>query len=181
MSDKTKPALTELLDLLNKPALVRWANKLGLEGTSLDSYRNRVRNAGANWHKQVEMCLKHGICIEDSKVQAKFEQFMIGKQVVAVEESFEHELFVGRCDVRFKIGGHSYVCDFKPKVDVYLETVLQLTGYRMATGDDRVAVISLPNFTFKPLAVSNFDPYENILKALVSIWHAKVEIGGLNL
>lgn len=173
-----KPSVTQLLDLLNKPALLKWANKIGLQGIAIDDYRKKAKNTGIDYHKQTENCLKHGEVFEDPLIQYHFEEFMRDKECLACEQSIEHELFKGRLDVRFLVKGVKFTCDFKPKTDIYLETILQLTAYRMVTGDDNIAVISLPDFTFRPIPVKNFVPYEEIIKALAVIWQAKQFIDG---
>lgn len=173
-----KPSVTQLLDLLNKPALLKWANKIGLQGIAIDDYRKKAKSTGIDYHKQTENCLKHGEVFEDPLIQYHFEEFMRDKECLACEQSIEHELFKGRLDVRFLVKGTRFTCDFKPKTDVYLETILQLTAYRMVTGDDNIAVISLPDFTFRPIPVKSFVPYEEIIKALAVIWQAKQFIDG---
>ena len=52
-------AITKLIDLLDKPALVGWANKLGLKGLSLNEYSCRVKSEGTNKHNDIELYLKN--------------------------------------------------------------------------------------------------------------------------
>jgi hypothetical protein len=49
-----KPTVSQLLQLLDKPALLGWANKIGLEGISLDEYRKKSTKGGTDLHKEIE-------------------------------------------------------------------------------------------------------------------------------
>lgn len=168
-----KPTVTELLDILNKPALMKWANKIGLQGVSLDEHRKQSRLRGTGYHKQVELCLKEGICFEEPHVQQAFDRFIIDKHVLDIEKTIEHEYFCGRCDIRLNVGGIEYLADFKSSANVYLETKLQLIAYGMVTRDDHFAIIHLPTFEFIPIKIPDTFPYEQIIKALVTIHQAK--------
>lgn len=171
MSDK--PSVTDLLDLLNKPALMKWANKIGLQGISLDAHRRKSKAEGTSLHRQIESFLKHGIPLEDPVANADLNDFMAGKEVIGLEGRFEHEHFIGRYDVKLKIDGKVWLCDFKSSSSVYLENVLQLTAYRMAEECDGIAVIEIPSFKFKPITVQNPKVAEGIVRALAYLFQAK--------
>ena len=59
-------SVTKLIDLLNKPFLLKWANGLGLKGLSLDSYMKDKSSSGNNKHKQIEQYFINGIDFDDS-------------------------------------------------------------------------------------------------------------------
>jgi ATP-dependent exoDNAse (exonuclease V) beta subunit len=169
-----KPTVSELLDLLNKPALMTWANKIGLQGIELKNYRKSSTKNGISLHKQVEMFVKDGVVIEDVEMQQKCELFFSDKKVLFSEESFETEYFKGRLDIMLDWSGTSYICDFKSKHRrLYLENKLQLTAYRMAFKCDRVAIITLPDFNVYDSYIDDFEPYEQILISLSKIYSLK--------
>ena len=176
-----KPSVTELLDLLNKPALLKWANKIGLEGVRLEEYRSKSTAKGDSLHRQIKDYVQTGKPFEDSSVGVAFDIFAAEKKIIEVEKSIETEWFVGRYDAEILWSGETYLCDFKSSSWVYLENVLQLTAYRMAFGNCKVAIVELPSFVFKPLAIQDFSEYENILKSLASIYFSKRKLNSLGM
>jgi hypothetical protein len=48
-----KPSVTDICKILDKPALLKWSNKLGLEGIDLNYYQNSVLNRGIKKHKEI--------------------------------------------------------------------------------------------------------------------------------
>ncbi len=75
--------------------------------------------------------------------------------------------------------GYTYICDFKSQSAVYLETILQLTAYRLAGNHSeftKIAVIEIPSFRLIPIEIHNFEPYEEILRSLYSIYKCKQQI-----
>ena len=49
-----KPSVTELIGMLDKPGLLNWANKIGLDGIKLEDYRKKSMINGTSLHKQIE-------------------------------------------------------------------------------------------------------------------------------
>ena len=161
-----KPSVSELLDLLNKPALLYWANKLGLEGVPLQEFYKKSKKSGISIHSQIRCFCEQNVPFEDPEHQAKFLSFIKDKQIVDFEKPIETDHFVGRYDVRILIENQPYICDFKSNSKVYFENLLQLTAYRMAYPECKLAVIEVPSFTFKPIEIEDFKILENILKCL---------------
>lgn len=180
--DTRKPTVTELLDLLNKPALLKWANKIGLEGQTLQEAREKSFLLGNNYHGQIENYLKHGKKFEDNDFFRKFEEFIAGKTVVASEQSVEHKDFIGKFDVKLRIGSHEYLCDFKTSRGVWFETILQLVAYNMVEKADYMAVINVPTFKMRTLYISELqiEYYESIISHLASIYKLKSKILSIN-
>lgn len=172
-----KPSVTALLDLLNKPALLKWANNIGLQGISLEASRAKSKAQGFSLHKQIELFFKEGELLQDDGDQNALDKFLRGKKVISYENSIETDWFVGRYDLELQSKDETYLCDFKSSTGVYLETILQLTAYRMARKVDKIAVISIPDFYFKPVEIKDFTPYEEILKSLSNIYRLKGETG----
>jgi hypothetical protein len=168
-----KPSLTELLDLLNKPALIRWANGLGKKGIDVEEYRNEQKSQGRELHNQIHEFHKYGIPLIDLELNANYAKFISDKEVIDSEIFVEHELFVCRYDIKLKVAGDIVIGDFKSSDRIYLENILQLTGERMAVVGCKLAIIEIPSFRYKPLNIRDYTPYEEILKALVTIYHNK--------
>lgn len=169
-----KPSVSELLDLLNKPALLNWANRIGLEGLTLDHYRKAKMMQGTSIHKEIENCFKNGEPFSNIEWQNNFNTLFENIEILSIEEKIETEWFQGRLDVRFRKDNFIYLADFKSNHKKhYLENILQLTAYKMATNNDKVAIISVPDFKLMPLKIKDFTPYEIILKSLSTIYTQK--------
>lgn len=171
MNNLTKPTVSELLDILNKPALLKWANKIGLQGVSLDDYRAKSKKSGISLHKQIENYIINGIPFEDKEAFANFEKFQADKVFKEIEAVIETEFFSGRLDAKIIYKGNLYLCDFKSNDGIYLEQKLQLVAYRMADKNCKLAIIKIPEFTFKEVIIDDFRPYEDLIFNLTQIYH----------
>lgn len=172
-----KPTVSQLLDLLNKPALLKWANKIGLEGTSLDAYRSKSMAAGSSLHEQIKNQVLYKIPFDAIETQTNFDSFLRDKRIISVEQDIETEWFIGRYDVEVSFNDTFFLCDWKSSDAIYFENILQLVAYRMAKPDHKVAIVQIPSFKFKPLGISDFSAYEDILKSLHTIFVNKKRIG----
>lgn len=171
-----KPSVSNLLDLLNKPALMYWANNLGLEGMSLKKYRKRRLSYGISLHKQVEYFLVDGLVPDNELLKNNFISFFSDIEVLGVEQKVENKFFQGRYDVKLIKDGKTYICDFKSNFKkTYLQQYLQLTAYRMIENVDNIAIISLPDFRFVDISLSDYSIHENILINLSNIYKLKKE------
>jgi len=169
-----KPSVTKLIDMLDKPALLKWANKIGLEGIKLDDYRSKSKESGSNIHEYIESYLKFGILGDDENLNERITKFFSDKKVISVEESIETEYFVGRFDVKLEWKGFTFICDFKSNSKVYFETKLQLAAYKMASECDHVAVIHLPDLLIQPVDL-RYDHYE-FVKTLSKLFELKYKL-----
>jgi hypothetical protein len=169
-----KPHVTELLELLNKPALMNWSNKIGLQGITLADFRKEALRKGSSIHRQIECYVLDKIPFEKEENQLRFIEFMQDKKILEIEKVIETEWFTGRCDCIIEFNGKTYLCDFKSQDGVYFENILQLVAYRMAIKTDHIAVIGVPKFKFRPIySIQDYTPYEEILKALSHIYNLK--------
>lgn len=173
----SKPSVTELIAMLDKPALMKWANKIGLEGIKLDDYRKKVMNKGTSLHKQIENYFLHKTPFLDADFFSKFEWFMKDKEIISVETKIENDYFKGRYDIKLKFNDLIYICDFKTNCKgVYFENKLQLASYRMAAGCDKIAIISIPLFLFMEINIEDYKPYEQIMINLSNIHNLKTQL-----
>jgi len=172
MKTYKKPSVTELVGQLDKPALLGWANRIGLEGKSLLDARRQNMTQGASLHRQLERWLLNGTPIEDEDFQSKAKEFFADKNLVACEKAIDHEKFTGRLDVKYETeDGTVWICDFKTNQSrLYRENKLQLAAYRMVEGCDRVAVISIPDMKLIKAEIPDFSPYEEMILHLAEIF-----------
>jgi hypothetical protein len=170
-----KPTVSNLIDLLDKPALVKWANKIGLEGTRLDDYKSKAKENGTDYHLRVENFLKFGMLSDDQLFDEAMVRFFKDKVIISVEQKVETDYFVGRYDVKLMWKDFTFVCDMKSnQKGIYFENKVQLAAYAMVE-KCHVAVIKLPEFIFHPITYE-VDLYEQFIIALSNVWQIKQKI-----
>lgn len=167
-----KPSVTELISLLDKPGLMKWANKIGLEGTKLSSYRTSVQNHGTSKHAVIENFTSNGELSGDEVIDSLMVKFFSDKEIIDTEKSIETEYFTGRYDVKLKWNGYVFICDYKRSPRVYLENKLQLAAYKMAEPCDQLAVIHTKEFTIEPITI-DMDLYSEFIITLSKLYELK--------
>ena len=170
-----KPTVSQLIDLLNNPALLKWANKIGLEGVSLDEHRKKSSAAGSDIHKKIENDFKHGMHFDNKAFQSFREKY----ELIEAEPLIECPFYKGRADVILKRHGLTWLFDFKASNDIYFEQRLQLIAYKRVLGVDKIGIVNTNFFTENIVDVSpeHEQAYVKILSSLVNIWNAKQIIG----
>lgn len=172
-----KPSVTQLLDLLAKPALISWANRQGLLGIDIEEQRKKAKLDGTSLHSQIENVCKGTGDFEREIDRDSFDRFMLDKEVISIEQKIETEWFVGRYDAKIKVGSSEYIIDYKSgfKGQIYLEHKLQLVAYAMAE-NAQIAIVPIPQFHLIPINLKDAKPYEDMLINLSKIWQLKKEI-----
>ena len=172
-----KPSVTQLLDLLAKPALIGWANKQGLAGIDIEVTRKKALYEGSSIHSQIESYCKGEGDFIDENDRIKFCRFIQDKKIISIEKEIETEWFIGRYDAMIEKDGKPFIIDYKSGFSgkIYLENKLQLIAYTMAEPAD-MAIIGLPQYYFSQVIINDRTPYENLLKSLSNIYYAKKEI-----
>lgn len=145
LSDGTAvPGVTTVLGVLNKPALVRWANNLGLQGIDSTKYVDEKAAIGTLAHQMIASYLRgeETDTSEYSKVQidqaenAVLSFFEWEKthhiEPVLVEEPMISEVFRfgGTIDCLGHINGELCLIDFKTSRGIFPEMMIQLAAYR---------------------------------------------------
>ena len=172
-----KPSISQLLALLDKPALLNWANKQGLQGIDISKERSKWLNAGTSIHNQVEKFVNNGTPFLNKVDQDNFSRFISDKEIIDLEKNIETEWFIGRYDFKVEFNGKILLIDFKNNAkNVYLENKLQLVAYSMAEKCDLLAIVSVPAFTQFDVIIEDRKPYEDILKSLSNIYYCKKQI-----
>lgn len=175
-----KTSISELLNLLNKPALIGWANRMGLSGIDINLSNRKSMNEGTNYHNQIQAYIQNKIEFKDPVLGKNFIEFVSDKEILSCEVNVETDYFVGRYDFKFKFkeSGKVIIVDFKTSDEgvnkkLYLENKLQLVAYGMAENCDGFAVVTLPDFSYIPLSITDRTPYEGIIKSLSNIYSLK--------
>lgn len=172
-----KPSVSQLLSLLDKPALLYWANKQGLQGIDITKERKNWLRAGTSIHSQIEKFIKDKIPFLNELDQESFLKFIEDKEIIDFEKNIETEWFQGRYDLKVKWNDKIYLMDFKNNAkDVYFENKLQLIAYSMAEECDCFAIVNVPSFEIMEVNINDRTPYFEILKSLSNIYNCKKQI-----
>ena len=137
------PGVTTVLGILNKPALVKWANNLGLQGIDSSKYRDEMADIGTLAHQMIvdyfnkvktdtseysksqidlaENCL---LSFWEWERQHKIE--VIKAEVPLVSEIY---MFGGAIDCYCILDGQPTLLDFKTGKAIYPEFFYQLAAY----------------------------------------------------
>lgn len=151
LDDGTKvPGVTTVIGILNKPALVIWANRLGLQGIDSSKYRDEMAGIGTLAHQMIvdyfnkvetdtgdyssnqiklaENCL---LSFWEWERGHKIEVIMAEKQLVSAEFGFG-----GTIDCFCKLDGQPTLLDFKTGKAIYPEMMYQLAAYEQLLAED---------------------------------------------
>jgi hypothetical protein len=140
---KRVPGVTTILGVLNKPALVGWANRLGLDGVDVNKYRDEAAAIGSLAHylieselkgeepdladytpAQVERASESLASFHAWREQHELDAIFVEKQLVSDDPRYGGTLdFYGRCDGRLAL------LDFKTSGAIYPEHKIQVAAY----------------------------------------------------
>ncbi len=144
------PGTTTILGILNKPALVKWANNLGLQGIDSSKYRDEMADIGTLAHYMILSYYK-GTKPDTSEYSAKqieladncllsFYEWEKGHAIIPilVEEPLVSEVwkYGGQIDLYCKLDGVLTLVDFKTGKAIYPEMMYQLAAYRQLLIDN---------------------------------------------
>lgn len=158
-------AVTTLINILDKPALVKWANKIGLEGVNLKDYRKKSTSKGTIKHSDIENYLLNGVKFKGyERLKKTLEPF----EIVGCEVEVKTKELVGRIDLILRRDNITYIVDFKTSKYVYLSTKLQLSSYKHMYNADKIGIISFDHMKLNILNI-NTQKYYTIVKRLYQI------------
>lgn len=158
-------SVTTLIDTLDKPGLLYWANKIGLEGINLRDYYKKTSSEGSKSHNKVELFLTEGIEFEGCE---KLDNSLKGFEVLHVEKEINNGFIIGRIDLVLKKDDIIYVVDFKRNKRIYLKTKLQLSCYKHMFKADKIAFINSDKLELEIVDIDT-KPYWTICKHLYKI------------
>jgi len=145
---KRVPSVTTITGILNKPALVNWANKLGLEGIEVGSYVDDLARIGTLAHYMIECHINSAIKNEKIKPELddysknqidsaviSFDKFLRWEDEQEIEYlhselwlvSEKHQ-FGGCLDCLAVVNGKTTLIDIKTCKAVYKDHFLQTSG-----------------------------------------------------
>jgi hypothetical protein len=138
------PGVTTVTGLLNKPQLIVWANRLGLQGIDSTKYRDKAADIGTCAHLMVQCYIAN-----ENPDLSQFSQDTIDQAENALLSFFEWEKshiikpvllekamvsdahrFGGTVDCVAYLDGKLWLIDFKTGSGIYDEMGMQLAAYR---------------------------------------------------
>jgi hypothetical protein len=200
LADGTRlPGVTTVLGVLNKPALVPWANKLGLEGIDSSRYVDESAKIGTLAHylvqrhltKQAPDLSQYGTFEVDKAENALISYFeweksreieTIENEMPLVSESYR---FGGTIDCYCKIDGEIWLLDFKTGKAIYPEMLIQLAAYRQLLNEngypvDKAKILRIGRDEtegFEERTITNFDLQWELFKHCLEIYRLQKQIG----
>ena len=137
------PGVTTVLGVLNKPALVPWSNKLGLQGIEVGKYVDALAQVGTVAHELV-LCHHKGVKFDASPYAPDIVDKAENCLLSYLEWERGHEVEPVHCEVGFtsptrhyggtvdlvaKIDGVLTLADYKSSKALYDEHIYQTAAY----------------------------------------------------
>lgn len=203
LADKTiVPGVTTVLGLLNKPALVPWANKMGLQGIDVSKFVDDKADIGTLGHAMVtdKLIGKETDTSDYSQNQIdaaencalsfwEWEKKNRIEKVIFVEKPLVSEVygFGGTEDIFCVIAGNNTLIDLKTGKGIYDEHIYQVAALqRLLVHNDynvhEVRVLNIPRtddeaFLEKICNERELDCGWRIFQYCLSIYNTKKEMG----
>jgi len=151
---KRVPGVTTILKILNKPALVKWANNLGLQGIDSNKYRDKMASIGTLTHLMLMEYLsgekqdyseysKADIDKAENCLISFFEWEKVNKiEPILIEEKLVSEIYGygGTIDCYCKLNGEYTLLDFKTGKSIYKEMYYQVAAYEQLLRENKKPV-----------------------------------------
>lgn len=195
------PGATTITGLLNKPALVRWANQLGLEGIDSTKYVDKAAKIGTLIHAMVEAHITNKP-LETSDYSQKeidianvgFYKYLDWEKQHTIESIFNEKRFVsekhkygGTLDFYCKLDGKYTLIDFKSCKEIYGDQFCQVSGYGNLLRESKNKVEQIlilrigrsedEGFEEKYILPKKEKLYFKIFKSLIQVYYTKKELG----
>lgn len=196
---KVVPGATTITGLLNKPQLVRWANKLGLEGIDSSKYTDEAAAVGTLAHEMVQAHLQgetvdtnmfsplqvelaENALISFYEWLARHEVEPIMCEVPMVSEKYK---FGGTVDCYCKLDGVPTLLDFKTGKAIYDEYFVQVSAYKELLVErgypvERVQILRIGRDEtegFEERAITDTRKYFQIFENLLNVYYLRKELG----
>ena len=166
---KRVPSVTTILDIVNKPYLVKWANNMGLQGINIADNKDHITGIGTLLHARIEGVLNNeevddSMFSETQKEIADkcFTKFALWHsehriETIATELSMASYQYGGTMDAILIVDGKPTILDWKTSKQIDPEYFAQLAAYNQLVkqnilGEDigdiptieQVAVLDVP-------------------------------------
>lgn len=192
------PGVTTVLGVLNKPALVKWANNLGLQGIDSSRYVDEKAAIGTLAHQMIADYLRgeETDTSEYSKIQIDqaenavlaFFEWEKNRSIkpILVEEPMVSERFRfgGTIDCLAKLNGNLCLVDFKTSSGIFPEMMIQVAAYRALLAEhghkvDQNIILRIgrtPDEGFEERLINHLDMRWEIFKHCLAIYELQREV-----
>lgn len=194
---KRVPSVTTILGLLNKPALVYWANKMGLNGINTRDYVDDKADIGTLAHKMVENYCNGKVVeyLDYEFEQVETAQIAFNKWLDYIKDKefdpIENELMMvheelsygGQIDIYANLEGKKTLIDIKTCNGIYFEQYIQLSAYYMLLKEkgyevDRAMIVRIgrdeeEGFEVKEITIDEMNILFEIFKSLLTVYNTK--------
>lgn len=194
------PSVTTILSVLNKPALVKWANNLGLQGIDSSKYTDSMAVIGTIAHYLVE-CILMGqkpdlqeyAPADVKKAEIAVAKFLEWKRsVVIIPKLIEAKMvsskygYGGQIDLYGEVDGKNTLVDFKTCKAIYPEMMFQLAAYKQLLVEngyevDNAIILRIgrnESEGFEIKKAGSLNDEWSIFEACLKIYKTKEKIGG---
>jgi len=197
------PGVTTIIGILNKPALVPWANKLGLQGIDvkrfvddkadigtlahamiIDRLLNRLTNTTDYSQQQIDAA--ENACLSFYAWQKKHDLVIISGEQSLVSEKYE---FGGQYDIYGTVDEKHELLDLKTGRGIWEDHYYQLGGYLLLMDEqnihvDQIRILNIPrsedeNFQEVILSGRIADLSKDMFLDCLSIYKRKKQVGKL--
>ncbi len=190
--------VTTITGLLNKPQLLSWANRIGLEGLKMDAYVDDLASVGTLAHEMIVCHLlnkkvntneysKNDIDRAENAMISFLEWHKNNPIKVIMAETpliSEKYQFGGTFDIYGELHGEKVIIDIKTGSGLYPDYLLQTTAYKMLINEagekvDKAILLRVGRDEtegFETKELTNFEPYEKIFKNLLEIRQLKQQV-----
>lgn len=195
---KRVPGATTITGLLNKPYLIPWANRLGLEGIDSTKYRDEAAEIGTLAHEIIQAHLQgqemdyseYGTLQKDLAENSvlsylewekrhKIEPILLEKAMVSDKNEYG-----GTVDCYCLLDGEPTLIDFKTGKAIYDEYFVQTAGYAELLKEHgyevkKIIILRIGRDNtegFETRTVTDYSRYYNIFRNLNEIYKIKREL-----
>ena len=165
------PGSTKIAGMIDKPFLVKWANKLGKKGIDVDEYTETTARLGTLIHNTVEVFINEGLTKMEEYLNGLFMSYTVNElhcalvgvnkfiewfstndvQPIFTENKFisENYKYCGVLDFYCVLNGKFTIVDFKTSKSITNEQLLQLSSYQPLIEEnglrvDQVMILNIP-------------------------------------
>ena len=206
LEDGTRvPGVTTICGLLAKPALIQWANKMGLDGYDMNKYVDTTANIGTLGHRMIVDYLENGtyghyedefnkteISMAQNSCLSFFEwQASNGLVLEKAEEPLVSEMyrFGGTLDLYGYVKGTKALVDIKTGNGIWFEHEVQVAGgYTLLLDEhnykyDKVIILNVPRspdetFDVRVIERNRIESLQRFFKLLVELYYLKRSLEG---
>jgi len=203
VNDKNEevPSVTTILQLLNKPKLLKWVNHLGFKRQSYELVIQEYSDIGTLVHYIIN-CILSNQPIDKDLINKKYSNlyhilnpnflhikaFNIWKDLhtikpIYLEESLVSDKFGGTIDFYGKIDNKLTILDFKTSKNFYSTMFLQLAGYCMLIEEkglkvEKAGILIINNSGYKERIFTRrkLNNYIKVFKHLLTLFHSWYEL-----